>query len=348
MRKFQAISIPFFFAAICSCSPPDTPAGSGKGVKIHELNPTPSTVAWGHYWSETPPVLHIKSGDIVNIRSVHVGSPELLENAGLPPEDVEQDLRDIHREVTDRGPGVHVLTGPVYIEDAEPGDALEVRIRSVEPVIPYAYNSLSPNRGFLAGEFEKRKTRIIPFDLNRNVALFDEGIEIPLRPFFGSMGVAPPPEAGRINSAPPWIHGGNLDNKELVAGTILFLPVHVKGALFQAGDGHGAQGDGEVCITGLETSLKGEFQFVLHKDMHLEWPRAETPTHYISMGTNEDLDEAARIAVREMIAFLVSEKGMTREDAYMLCSLAVDFHITQVVDGKLGVHGMLPKSVFVN
>ena len=248
----------------------DVSVETGK-AEIHELHPTPSTVAWGHYWSETPPVLHIRSGDIVNVRAVHVGSPELLERAGLPPEEVEQELRDIHREVTDRGPGVHVLTGPIYVEEAEPGDVLEVRIHAVEPVIAYAYTSLSPDRGFLAGEFAQRKTRIIPFDLDRNVAVFGEGIEIPLRPFFGSMGVAPPPEAGRINSAPPWIHGGNLDNKELVAGTTLFLPVHVKGALFQAGDGHGAQGDGEVCITGLETSLKGRLQFFVHKDMDLEW-----------------------------------------------------------------------------
>jgi acetamidase/formamidase len=178
------------------------------------------------------------------------------------------------------------------------------------------------------------------------VAVLGEGIEVPLRPFFGSMGVAPPASAGRWNSSPPWIHGGNLDNKELTAGAVLYLPVHVPGGLFLVGDGHAAQGNGEVNITALETSLTGELQFFLHKERHLEWPRAETPTHYISMGTDEDLTLAAKIAVREMIRFLVEEKGMTREDAYVLCSTAVDFNITQLVDGKKGVHGMLPKSVF--
>lgn len=329
------------------CSVQEKPY-SKPGGKIHVLDPTPKTVAWGHYWSETPPVLHIESGDIVRVRSVHVGSPKLLEDAGLPAEDVEQDLRDIHSQVTDRGPGVHVLTGPIFVHDAEPGDMLEVRIRSINLVIPYAYNAISPDRGFLSGEFEKRVVRIIPLDTVRMIAPFAKGVEIPLRPFFGSMGVAPPPEAGRINSAPPWIHGGNMDNKELVEGTTLFLPVHVKGALFQVGDGHASQGNGEVDITGLETSMKGELQFIVHKNKPLAWPRIETPTHYISMGTNEDLTEATKIAVREMIDFLQTEKGLSRNDAYMLCSAAVDFNITQLVDGKKGVHGMLPKNVFVS
>ena len=319
-----------------------------EGVRTFTLDATPKTVAWGHYDAKTLPVLNIQSGDKVLVSTVHVGSPELLEETGLPPEEVEQKLRDIHRDVKDRGPGGHVLTGPISIEGAEPGDVLEVRILSIEPEIPYAFNTLSPERGFLVGEFDQSKTKIIPFDLERKVALFGDGIEIPLRPFFGSMGVAPPEKAGRINSAPPWIHGGNLDNKELVAGTTLFLPVHVKGALFQVGDGHAAQGNGEVDITALETSLKGLLQFVVRKDMHLEWPRAETPTHFISMGTDEDLTAAAKIAVREMIDFLVTEKGMSRDEAYMLCSAAVDFNITQLVDGKKGVHGMLPKAIFVS
>ena len=205
---------------------------------------------------------------------------------------------------------------------------------------------MSPNRGFLSGEFEEPVTRIIRLDKARQTASFAEGIEVPLAPFFGSMGVAPPPEAGRWNSAPPWIHGGNLDNRELVAGTTLYLPVHVPGALFQVGDGHAAQGNGEVCITAFETSLWGDLQFVVHKNKSLDWPRAETPTHIISMGTDENLSEAAKIAVRQMIRYLVEERGLTREDAYMLCSVAVDFNITQLVDGKVGVHGLLPKDLF--
>jgi acetamidase/formamidase len=315
---------------------------------LHVLTPTPSTVAWGHYWAKTLPALHINSGDRVMVRTLHVGDPERLEKAGLPPDRIEPELQDIYREVTDKGPGGHILTGPIFVEGAEPGDVLEVRILSIELAISYAFNTLSPERGVLSGEFESTVTKIIPLDKEKMVAHFAEGIEIPLRPFFGSMGVAPPEEAGRFNSAPPWIHGGNLDNKELVAGTTLFLPIHVKGALFQVGDGHAAQGNGEVDITALETSLKGELLFFVHKNETLAWPRAETPTHFIAMGTNEGLKEAAKIAVREMIDFLRKKKGLSQEEAYMLCSSAVDFNITQLVDGKVGVHGMLPKEIFVD
>ena len=172
------------------------------------------------------------------------------------------------------------------------------------------------------------------------------GIEIPLAPFFGSMGVAPPPASGRVNSAPPGIHAGNLDNKELVAGTILYIPVHVRGALFLAGDGHAAQGDGEVDITALETALRGRFQLIVRKDMKLTWPRGETATHWISMGADSNLTIATKIAVREAIKLLVEVKGMTREDAYMLVSTACDVRITQLVDGTMGAHVMIPKMLF--
>ena len=188
--------------------------------------------------------------------------------------------------------------------------------------------------------------RIIPLDKKLMVAHFLPGIDVPLRPFFGSMGVAPPAAAGRVNSAPPGTHGGNLDNKELVAGTTLYLPVHATGALFFVGDGHAGQGNGEVDITALETSLTGTLQFIVRKDMHLTLPRAETPTAYISMGLNEDLTLAAKDAVREMIAFLVTEKHLSRDDAYMLCSVAGDLDVTQVVDGTRGAHMILAKSLF--
>jgi acetamidase/formamidase len=198
--------------------------GQNKDIQndptLHVLTPSPSTIAWGHYWAKTPPVLKIKSGDRVRVQTLHVGNPDRLEKAGLPPEKIEPALRDIYREVMDKGPGVHILTGPIYIEEAEPGDVLEVRILSVELAISYSYNTLSPGRGFLSGEFDNTVTKIIPLDKEKMVAHFADGIEIPLRPFFGSMGVAPPEEAGRINSAPPWIHGGNLDNKELVDGKV--------------------------------------------------------------------------------------------------------------------------------
>ena len=187
---------------------------------------------------------------------------------------------------------------------------------------------------------------IIPLDAARMIARFSDDIEIPLRPFFGSMGVAPPAAAGRISSGPPGKHAGNLDNRELVAGSILYIPVNVPGALFEIGDGHAGQGDGEVDITALETSLVGTLRFVVRKDMHLIWPRAETPSDWITMGIDDDLTEAARIATREMIDFLANTRKMTREDAYMLTSVAGNLAVTQVVDGPMGVHVKMPKSIF--
>jgi acetamidase/formamidase len=229
----------------------------------------------------------------------------------------------------------------VYVEGAEPGDTLEVRILSIDLAIPYGYKGCS---GFLRENCGENRTRIIPLDAKRLTAEFAPGIEIPLRPFFGSMGVAPPP--GRWSSNPPWIHAGNLDNRELVAGTSLFIPVHAPGALFEVGDGHAAQGNGEVDQTAIETSLRGRLQLVVHKSMRLTWPRAETPTHYISMGTDEDLTTATRTAIQEMIDFLVASKKLDRQAAYQLTSIAGDVCITQLVDGKVGVHVTMPKSVF--
>jgi acetamidase/formamidase len=312
----------------------------------YALSPSATTVVWGNYWSETPPVLRIQSGDYVNVQTLLTSTPERLEGAGLKPEQVEKELREV-QAVKDRGPGGHVLTGPIFIENAEPGDVLEVRILSIDLAIPYGYNAIGQN-GFLSDEIFDRKMRIIPLDREKMTGHFADGIEIPLRPFFGSMGVAPPREAGRWNSAPPWIHAGNLDNRELVAGTALFIPVHVKGALFEIGDGHAAQGNGEVDITAIETSLKGELQFVVHKGKTLHWPMAETPTHIITMGCDRDLTAATRIAVHEMIRYLMDEKKLSQADAYMLSSVAVDVDITQLVDGNVGVHAMLPKGIFIN
>ena len=315
----------------------------------HTLKATPATVAWGYYDAKAKPVLTVKSGDIVEIETLLTNNPKRLEGAGVAPDQVEKALRDVEEQVAqkDRGPGGHVLTGPVYIEGAEIGDVLEVRIQAIKLAIPYAYNGFGPGRGYLPDDFPYSKVKIIPLDEKRMVAKFGPGIEIPLHPFFGSMGVAPPEAAGRFNSAPPWIMAGNLDNKDLVAGTTLYIPVHAKGALFEVGDGHAGQGDGEVDITALETSLVGTFQFVVRKDMHLKWPRAETPTHYITMGLNDDLNACATLATREMIDFLVTEKHLSRDDAYMLASVAADLHITELVDGNKGVHMMIPKAIFV-
>ncbi len=302
---------------------------------------------WGYYDAKAAPVLRVKSGDPGECQALITSSPKRLEEAGVPADQVEQSLRDITAQVTDKGPGAHILTGPVYVEGAEIGDVLEVRIVGAKLAIPYAYNGFGPGRGFLPEDFPYPKMKIIPLDEKRMVARFAPGIEIPLHPFFGSMGVAPPESSGRVSSNPPWIQAGNLDNKDLAAGSTLYIPVHAPGALFEAGDGHAGQGDGEVDITALETSLIGTFQFVVRKDMHLRWPRAETPTHYITMGLHEDLNEATKLAVREMIDFLMTEKHLSRDDAYMLSSVAADLHITELVDGNKGVHMMLPKAIFV-
>jgi len=314
----------------------------------HQLKAKPENIAWGYYWSAAKPVLKIKSGDIVEIQTVS-GNPMNLERAGLKLDDIQPELRAVNNGVPRdaRGPGGHILTGPIFIEGAMPGDVLELRILEIKMDVPYAYNSFRPGAGFLPEDFKEARTKIIPLDRERKIGRFGPGLDIPLKPFFGSMGVAPPEAMGKVNSAPPGIHAGNLDNKELVAGTTLFIPVHIGGALFEVGDGHAGQGNGEVDITAMETSLTGTFQFVVRKDMKLKWPRAETPTHYITMGLDPDLTEATKIAVRETLDFLVTEKKMTREDAYMFTSVAIDFAITQLVDGTKGVHGMIAKSLFV-
>lgn len=326
-----------FFAARLSAAQFQLPAG-------------PETVVVGNYWSESKPVLTIKSGDTVTIDTVGTASVAALERLNVPADQIPESLRAITRALNDktlpRGPGGHILTGPIFIEGAEPGDVLELHIDKITLPVPWAHNSFSPTSGFLKDDFKESYGRIIKLDREDMVALFAPGITIPLHPFFGSMGVAPPPDAGRISSAPPGIHAGNLDNRNLTAGSTLFIPVHVKGALFQVGDGHAGQGDGEVDITAMETPLTGTFRFVVRKDLHLTWPRAETPTHYIVMGTDEDLTVATQIAVHEMLDFLVTSRGLSREEAYVLSSIAADFEITQLVDGKKGVHGMIAKAIF--
>jgi acetamidase/formamidase len=322
------------------------PPGEQPAPQTHQLKATPKTVAWGYYDASAPPVLRIRSGDTVEVQTLITNSPAGLERALVPPAQVEQALRDVYQTVTDKGPGGHILTGPIHVEGAEPGDTLEVRIKKVELALPYAYNAFGPRGGLLPEDFPRARTKIIPLDAKRMVARFAEGVEVPLRPFFGSMGVAPPASAGRISSVPPGVHAGNLDNKDLVAGTTLFIPVHAPGALFSVGDGHAAQGNGEVDLTALETSLVGTLEFVVRKDLHLRWPRAETPTHFIVMGLDRDLRQATKLAAREAIAFLTTEKHLSPDEAYMLASVAVDFHITQVVDGTKGVHGLIPKAIF--
>jgi acetamidase/formamidase len=333
-----------FLAAAAPCLAVSFAVGQ---TPVATLPATPTTVVWGYYSAKAKPVLTVHSGDTVRIQTLSTcGSTERMVEEGVAPADVPSYNTDIYREVTDRGPGGHILTGPVNIAEAEPGDVLEVQILKVDLDVPFACNGFGTGRGFLPNDFPYSRRKIIPLDRDRMIAKFAPGIEIPLHPFFGSMGVAPPESAGRLDSAPPWMHAGNMDNKELVAGTTLYIPVHARGALFEVGDGHAGQGNGEVDITAMETFLSGTFRFIVHKDRHLLWPRAETPTSYISMGFSPDLKEAATLAVRDMIDFLVEQKHLSRDDAYMLTSVAVDVDITQLVDGNVGVHAICPKNIF--
>jgi len=313
----------------------------------HRLDATPTTVRLGEFDAAFPPVLTVAPGDTVTVQCVS-GRPEVLPPPGsglaIPPA-----LRAILEANPQRFTG-HIVTGPIAVAGAEPGDALEVRIEAIEPGADWGYNAIRPLAGTLPEDFHETVISHIPVDRARMVCTLPWGTELKLAPFFGVMGVAPPPAFGRISSIQPRLHGGNLDNKELVAGSSLFLPVWVPGANFSCGDGHGVQGDGEVCVTALEMCLTGTFTFLLHKGGGagkplLRYPRAETATHYISMGMHEDMDQAMKTALREMIAFICARSNLSREQAYQFCSLAVDFHVTQSVNGEKGVHGLLRKGL---
>ncbi len=313
------------------------------------LSPTPSQVRWGTFDAAYPPLVTIASGETVTIETVS-GGPEVMP----PPESglvVPPALRAIHDAGLPRVGG-HILTGPVAVRGAEPGDMLEVRIDRIELGADWGYCGFRPLVGTLPEDFPERFLSHIKVDRARRSCLLPWGTELPLAPFFGVMGVAPPPEWGTISTIEPRAHGGNLDNKELGEGARLFLPVFIPGANFSAGDGHGVQGDGEVCINALEMCLTGTFTLVLHKgggarDPLLRYPRAETNTHFISMGMHEDLDVAMKVALREMIAFITARTNLSRQQAYQFCSLAVDFHVTQTVNREKGVHGLLSKDLLL-
>jgi acetamidase/formamidase len=316
------------------------PASLAQGT----LHVTPANVQWGYFAADAKPVLTVKSGGVVTMDTIC--AIDELEQLGAAPDDPIRELKEVEAKVKDKGPGPHVLTGPVAIEGARPGDVLEIEIVDIRLRSPYGWMMIEPDAGSLPEEFPYLRSKLVRLDDRNKVAEFAPGIRIPVRPFFGVLGVAPP--EGRLSSGPPAYNGGNMDNKWLVAGTKVYLPVQVPGALFAAGDGHAAQGDGEVCITAIETNLTGVFRLTVRKDMKLRWPRAETPTHYITIGLHEDLNEAARRATKEMIDYLVTERGLSRDEAYMLTSAAVDLHVTQVVDHVKGVHAMLPKAIFTD
>jgi acetamidase/formamidase len=302
------------------------------------LNPTPQTVHWGHFNASIPAVLQVESGDELVIDTFSGGMSEVADPSLFRPE---------HRLIVDTVPqimGPHILTGPIHVKGAEPGDTLEVRILNIELTTDWGWNIIRPLKGALPEDFPNLSRRVIPIDRQTNMARLPWGVDVPLRPFFGIIGVAPPPAYGLVSSVEPREYGGNIDNKEFIPGTSLFLPVFVPGANLSVGDGHAVQGDGEVCLTALETCLKGRFQVIVHKQS-LNFPRAITPTHYISMGMDVDLDDAAKQALRNMIKWLTEIKLWTAEEAYVFCSLACDLHVTQLVDGNKGIHAMVSRSV---
>jgi acetamidase/formamidase len=310
-------------------------------METHRLDAGADTVHWGYFDAALKPLLTVAPGDTVVMSSVS-GQPAQMPPAGSGFT-VPKALTDIHARVPQKL-GPHMMTGPVAVRGAKAGQVLEVRIKAIELHYDWGYNMSRPLFGALPDDFDHVHLMHIALDRTRMIGRLPWGLELPLKPFFGVMAVAPPANWGPVASPPPRRNGGNMDNKELVAGTTLFLPIHVDGALFSVGDGHGVQGDGEVCVTAIETGLIGTFELHLRDDMKLEWPMAETPTHVITMGFDPDLDNAAVIALRDMIKLICARTGILREEAYALCSLAADLRVTQVVNGAKGIHVMLEKA----
>src|SRR5262249_9495068 len=297
---------------------------TAQAPAVHEMPLSPDHVHWGYYDARVKPAIRIASGDRIRVETMVAGGLQRLILAGATDAEIPASLKAVERQVTERGPGAHPMSGPIFVEGAEPGDTLEVRILAIEFLHPFGVVAFNPGGGVLPDEFPYAHFRLLRWAEGADGVEFKPGVRLRFAPFFGSIGVAPPPLVGRISSRPPGWHGGNLDNKDLVAGSVLYLPVHVSGALLSVGDGHAMQGDGEVAGTALETSLGGTFEVRVRKGERLRWPRAETPTEFIAMGLHEDLDEATRLATREMVEFLVAQKHLSRDDAYVLCSLAMN------------------------
>lgn len=308
-------------------------------VTHHTLEPSPETVHWGYFDATVPPRLTVRSGDTVTVTTVSGRTNQVPGRERLMP--AHAAIHDTLKPEI----GAHTMTGPIAVEGAEPGDLLEVRIKEITLPCDWGFMAVMPLRGTLPEDFPQAHHIIVEIDREKGLGHLPFGMSVPLAPFFGVMGVAPPPHWGRLGSNEPRDFGGNLDLKELTAGSTLYLPVFVPGANFSVADGHGVQGDGEVCLTAIETCLTGTFELVLHKASTVRFPRAETPTHHITLGLNEDLDDAAKQALREMIVLLGELKNLSPMDAYLFSSLAVDLRVTQLVDGNKGIHAMLPKSL---
>ena len=315
---------------------PASSTALASAIPVKHLRATAETVHFGFHDGSLAPVLEIDDGDTITVNTVSADPDH-----DVPAEWLPQNLRDIFARAQ-RGPGPHILTGPIAVRGAREGDVLQVDILDIRLTQPYGYNIVSPLKGMFGSEQPLHKTTIIPIDLDTGMAEVVAGLRLPTRPFFGQLSVAPPRAWGRLDSRPPHKFGGNMDNRELIPGTRLFLPVWVDGALFSAGDGHAAQGDGEVNQTAIETSLDGRFRLSVRRDIAIEMPFAVTRDHLMTMAFHEDLDDAARLAMRDMIHLLERHYRMSFHDAYRLCSIAADLRVTQFVNGNRGIHVLLP------
>ncbi|MFJ9030193.1 acetamidase/formamidase family protein [Streptomyces sp. NPDC102274] len=329
-------------------------AGFGKQRYDVLLRTSKETALWGWFPTSRPSVLTVKSGTVVKIDAVNQsgvsdarGPVAYFEALGVPGDRVLPELEEIHTIPRTPGSSGHVLTGPLYIKEAEPGDVLEIRILDVSPRVPYGINSTGPGSGVLPNLLSERSTRLLTLDKHNKYYQFAPGIRVPFKPFMGITGVAPPTEAGFVSANPPNRWGGNLDVRDLTAGSTLFLPVFQPGAQFYTGDSHGAQGHGEIDQTAIEHSMSLTAQFIVRKGAGLEYPRAELPDHMVSMGIDADLDIALQIAATQAIGFLrdATKGALSAADAYALCSVAVDFIIAEAVDGNKVVAAYIPKSL---
>ena len=337
--------------------PMNTARSNPPGYPVDlELASTPQTLLWGYIAADRAPVLRMKSGQTVRVQTVtHQGlntkddPVAYFGAAGIDPVDVLEDAKRVYREMKrEAGAGPHIITGPIHIEGAAPGDMLEVRVLDVAIRTPYGVNATGPGSGAAPDLLDRPASKIIKLDRARNVALFAPNIEVPLAPFMGIVAVARPPEARRVSTKPPGPFGGNIDFRRLTAGSILYLPIFNEGALFYTGDGHAVQGDGEVDGTAIEISLTPTFQLIVHKGkgQELKWPRAEDNACHYVMGMDTDLGQALQNAIRETALFLRQRAHLSLADAYALCSLAVDFRIGEAVNNMLMVYGAIPKSIF--
>ncbi len=340
-----------------------SPAKSQSEAEEYLVESTPNNVIWGALFiSDDEPILQVKSGDIVTIETIsHEGilpdqgdTVEFFTSAGIDEADILSDQLAVKKEIEKTGEGPHVITGPIYVEGAEPGDVLEIRTVSIDYRVPYGVISNRHGKGSLPEEYPVDNadiyTKVIPIDADKDIGIFRPAndkpeIDLPLKPFMGIMGVAPADPDEAVNSVPPGNYGGNIDIKHLAAGSSLYLPVQVPGALFYTGDPHCAQGNGEVALTAIECSLTPTFELIVHKNKQLESPMGETEDAWLAIGLDKDLDEAMKKAVRESLRIINEEYGLTKQDALLFGSAAIDYEVSQVVDIVKGVHGVIPKDI---